>query len=437
MILIRQLPMFVLVALMGAPLTALFAQDTPASAKVIALKASADRPDALYHVGETATFTIEAFEDDQPLADGKIACVFSKDGWKPQPEQSLELKKGKATVTGKLDEPGFLLLTATMGKTVALAGAGYDPLQLKPSMPVPDDFDQFWTTQKKALANVAVKAKLTPVEAPAKGIETFDVQVDCLGPPVSGYFGRPQGAKPKSLPAILLVHGAGVRSASLDSTKWANKEGGMLALDINAHGLPNGQPDEFYKSLADGELKHYRTANSRDRELIHFKGMFLRLMRAIDFLTTQPEWDGKTLIVYGGSQGGFQAIAATGLDSRVTFICAGVPAGCDHTGTAANRINGWPKLVPIDADGKPDPEAFQAARYFDCVNFASRAKCKGAVVTVGFIDKTCPPTSVYAAYNNLAVPKAIHADVAAGHSSTPAAKDFMQAAALQHIREMK
>ncbi len=36
------------------------------------------------------------------------------------------------------DEPGFLLLRASLGKTTALAGAGYDPLQLKPSLPVPD-----------------------------------------------------------------------------------------------------------------------------------------------------------------------------------------------------------------------------------------------------------------------------------------------------------
>jgi cephalosporin-C deacetylase-like acetyl esterase len=130
-------------------------------------------------------------------------------------------------------------------------------------------------------------------------------------------------------------------------------------------------------------------------------------------------------------------LAAAGLDARVTFICAGVPAGCDHTGSAANRISGWPKLVPNDAEGKPDPLALQTARYFDCVNFASRARCKGAAVTVGFIDTTCPPTSVYAAYNALTIPKSIHAEVAAGHTNTPAASTFMQDAAYKHVRDMK
>ena len=429
--------LFILAVLLAVPHPVLWSQDAAVQTPVITLKIAADRADALYQTGENATFTIQALEGEKPLTEGQVVCVISKDGWQPQPAQTLSLKEGKATITGKLDEPGFLLLRATMGKATALAGAGFDPLKLKPSLPVPDDFDSFWTSQKAALAKVPLKSALTPVEAPVKEMEAFDVQIDCLGKPVSGYFGRPQNAKPKSLPAILFVHGAGVRSSSLSSTRWAVRGDGMLALDINAHGIPNGKPAEFYTALADGELKDYRSVGRQDREQSYFKGMFLRLIRAIDFLTAQPEWDGKTVIVYGSSQGGFQALAAAGLDARVTFICAGVPAGCDHTGRVVNRISGWPKLVPLNAQGEADPAVLQASRYVDCVNFAARAKCKGAAVTVGFIDTTCPPTSVYAAYNALPVPKAMHADVWAGHTNTPEATRFMQDAVDKHVREMK
>jgi cephalosporin-C deacetylase-like acetyl esterase len=396
------------------------------------LKVTTDRPDATYKAGETATFTIES---SQPA---EVTLVFSKDGVQPQPAKTVKLDGGRLSVTSKLDEPGFLQLRATSGKATALAAAAYDPLQIKPSMPVPDDFDAFWTAQKAALAKVPLKSTLTPVETAVKGVEAFDLQVECLGgKPVSGYFGRPKGAKPKSLPAVLHVHGAGVRSSGLGSVSWALNEGGMLSLDINAHGIPNGKPAEFYTALQTGELKDYRAHGNKDRETVYFKGMFLRLIRAIDFLTAQPEWDGKTLVVFGSSQGGFQALAAAGLDARVTFICAGVPAGCDHTGSQANRVSGWPKIVPNGPDGKPDPAALQASRYFDCVNFATRAKCKGAAVTVGFIDTTCPPTSVYAAYNALTVPIMIHFDTLAGHTNTPTAQKFMQQAAFKHVRDMK
>jgi len=407
------------------------------TAPVVTLEAATDHQDAIYKVGDTATFTIEASQDGKPLAEGKVVCVLSKDGVQPQPPQTLNVKDGKVTLIGKLDEPGFLLLRATSGKASALAAAGYDPLQLKPSLLVPEDFDAFWAAQKAELAKVPMKSTLTPVQTAVKGVDAFDLQVECLGKPVSGYFGRPKNAKPKSLPAILHVHGAGVRSSNPGSVFWAANEGGMLSLDINAHGIPNGKPKEFYDALSNGELKDYRSFGQKDREQCYFKGMFLRLIRAIDFLTAQPEWDGKTLIVYGSSQGGFQAFAAAGLDERVSFFCAGVPAGCDHTGSQANRIAGWPKIVPNDAEGKPDAAALQASRYFDCVNFATRSKCKGAAVTVGFIDTTCPPTSVYAAYNALTIPKSMHADVLSGHTSTPAGSKFMQEAAFKHVRAMK
>ena len=69
-----------------------------------------------------------------------------------------------------------------------------------------------------------------------------------------------------------------------------------------------------------------------------------------------------------------------------------VAAGSDNLGR--------PRLVPRDADGRPDPKVQQAARYFDAMNFATRTTAD-ALVSVGFIDNTCRPTTVYAAYNNL------------------------------------
>lgn len=421
-------------------LSLLFASAFSLSAAELKLHAVTDRPDALYKTGEPATFTITATEDDKPLTEGTISVILSKDGLYPQPPQTLSLKDGKATLTSQLDEPGFLLLEAFKNKAGAAASAGYDPLELKPSMPVPEDFDAFWNTQKAKLAKVPLNAKLTPV-LNNEGInkanaELFDVQVDCVGAPVSGYYVRPKGAAKGSLPAIITLHGAGVNSAGVQ-TNWVNKEGGMLSMNINAHGIPNGQPKEFYENLKNGDLRNYNTRGRSDREQVYFLGMFLRVARAIDFMASQPEWDGKTIILYGSSQGGFQAFAGAALDSRVTFFCAGVPAGSDHTGFAANRIAGWPKLVALTPDAKHDYASTEAARYFDNVNFAIHTKAKGAAVTVGFIDKTCPPSTVYAAYNALSIPKTMHIDTLAGHTNTPAAVQFMEAAALKHVREMK
>lgn len=403
-----------------------------------ALSVTADRPDALYRQGEVVTFTIKLQLDAQPVDGAEVSWMITKDGVPPTTRGTVKLAGGGATVSGKLDEPGFLLCRATFAEPnghsrFALSGAAIDPLQIKPSLPAPADFDEFWTAQKNKLAAVPVNPSLTHVESPVKGVDCFDLQADCVGAPVSGYFAKPTGAPPQRLPVILTVHGAGVRSSSLSGAAgWAQR--GFLALDINAHGIPNGKPAEFYKNLADGELKDYRARGRESRETVYFLGMFLRLVRALDFLTAQPEWDGRTVVVHGGSQGGYQSLVAAGLDPRVTFFAAGVPAGCDHTGFKAGRINGWPKFIATGAP--PPPNVVEAVRYYDAVNFVTRSKAAG-IVTVGFIDTTCPPSSVYAAYNAIPGAKQIHMDVAAGHTSTPKAGEAMRKAILAHVEAMR
>jgi cephalosporin-C deacetylase len=401
----------------------------------------AEHGDAIYKQGEPVTFTIQVAPDSPVPHDADISWAILKDGVAPEINGKAKLVDGKATATGKLDEPGFLLCRVAWrdaaGKALtALGGAGVDPSVIKPSLPVPDDFDAFWKAQKEKLATVPMKAHMSPVTVASKKVEAFDVQVDALGAPASGYFARPIGAKPKSLPIILMVHGAGVNTSVLASAvTWA--ENPALVMNLNAHGLPNGKPPEFYKELSEGKLKGYPLFGRDNRETCYFLGMFLREVRAIDFLCSQPEWDGKTVVVYGSSQGGYQGFAAAGIDERVTFFAAGVPAGCDHSGVVVGRVNGWPKFVPNLPDGKPDTKVLETSRYFDNVNFAAHTKAKGAAVTVGFIDTTCPPTTVYAAYNALPVPKTIYNDIPTGHANSPEAMNSLAGAIRKHFAEMK
>ncbi len=405
-----------------------------------ALNVTTDRAEPFYHRGETVTFTIGFTHKGEPVKDAQVKWKISKDGLEPPLQEGVgNPENGTFTVNGKLDEPGFLQCQADVSipgesVTTGLAAAAIDPNEIKPSLPPPDDFEAFWAGQKAKLAAIPLNIKLTPVKSPMAGVEVFDVQADCIGKPMSGYLARPIGAKPQSLPAIVLCHGAGVRSSRLAlATEWAGE--GFLALDFNAHGLPNGQPLEFYENLQKTELNKYFLKNPQSRETIFFLGLFSRLMRAIDVLTSQQEWDGKNLVAEGRSQGGGQAIAAAGLDPRVTFFAAQIPAMCDHTGVVAGRNNGWPKLVPM-TDGKPDEKSLQAARYFDAVNFAARTKA-GAFFTVGFIDVICPPSSGYAAYNAISGEKDIVNYFHTGHKATPEGDAAAKTAILDYLQGAK
>lgn len=403
------------------------------------LKVVTDRPDAIYKTGEEARFLISMTKNGKPVTGEKVSYKVDNfiSGAAGFPSGTLTLGDKPAVVKVTADQPVFLRCTVTAGdkkKITKIAGAAFSPLEIGPSLPVPDDFDQFWADQKKQLVNVPAQARLEKVKQSNENIVCFDVQVDCLGgAPVSGYFGKPKNAKPKSLPAVLWVHGAGVRSSALgNAVKGANA--GMLSMDINAHGIPNGKPVQFYKDLSQGALKGYSRAGRQNRETTYFRGMFLRLVRAIDFLASQPEWDGKTIAVIGHSQGGGQALVAGGIDDRVTFIATGVPAICDHSGRAAGRINGWPKLVNTLQNGKPNPKALKAGQYVDAVNFASRCK-SDAIMSVGFIDGVCPPSSCYAAYNLLSGKKQVINKPLMGHAAPADIQTAFFNAILEHVKQ--
>jgi cephalosporin-C deacetylase len=382
----------------------------------------ADHEDAVYKTGETVNFTVKLGENPSVAPDAELFVTISKDGYKTLKKFPVKLNNGNGSFTAELSEPGFLQARVSSdaeGKVSTQWGVAISPAEIKPSMPVPDDFDAFWKGRLEALAKVPANPVLKPAankKAEDSGVEVFDTRLNSLGDrKVSGYFARKAGAKPKSAPAILSLHGAGVRGSDMGGPiNWASK--GFIAMDINANGIDNGQDEAFYKAQAEGPLKDYRYINKDSREKSYFTLMFLRAKRALDFLCSQPEWDGRTLIVSGGSQGGFQAFAAAALDERVTMMLAHVPAGSDHTGMVVDRVSGWPKIVPV-IDGKPDAKVLEASRYIDNVNFATRCKAETAVVSVGFVDGVCPPTGVYAAYNALVTKdKKILHGLGMGHS---------------------
>lgn len=398
--------------------------------------------------GEITTFTVDISQGGAAVDSGSAVYTLSDDGYAPIESETVALTGRALEIVGKLERPGFLRCEVQVlrpdGEPLAgakgVAAVAYAPERITPSRETPVDFDGFWAEQKARLAGVPMEARLVEVKAVDRfvvpeGLELFDTRVSTADEwPVSGYFSRPKGAAKGSLPAVLWVHGAGVQSAN-HAKAIEGAAAGYLSFDINAHGIENAQPEAFYRLLfSDGRLKGYPHQGRENRDGVYFRGMFLRLVRAIDFLAAQPEWDGRVLAVMGHSQGGAQAIAAGGLDSRVSFIGAGVPAMCDHTGMVRRRISGWPKLVPILGDGKADPRVAEVARYYDAVNFASRCDAE-AVVSVGFIDATCPPTSCYAAINQLRGQVEVINEPAMGHAAPPHIQQAFWEALKRHTEQ--
>lgn len=274
------------------------------------------------------------------------------------------------------------------------------PEEIKPAVEAPADFDAFWKAQREKLDKVPLKVsgKDVPVTGIRKGRMTCkDVKINCAGDaPVSGYLAMPVNAAPKSLPAVVTFDGAGVYSSVIPE-----RFGHIgISFKVNAHGIENGREPAFYRELDKGKLKGYQYFGCEDREKCYFLGMYLRVMRALDYVKSLPEWDGKTLIVRGGSQGGAQAVAAAALDPQVTFCMASVPALCDLSAAKVNRKPGWPWFYGPGCRRQEVPGVAEAVPYFDTVNFAARLRCETFFI-IGLQDNVCPPSGIYAAYNSI------------------------------------
>jgi len=192
-------------------------------------------------------------------------------------------------------------------------------------------------------------------------------------------------------------------------------------LEIGIHGIPVNLNKEVYDELGAGALNGYWLFNFDDREHYYYRRVYLSCIRANDFLTSLPNWDGKRLVVMGASQGGELTIATAALDPRVTGLSATHPAFCDVTGELHGRAGGWPHPFKAQEDGSPSLQATPAkiltASYYDTVNFAKRLRVPG-YYNWGYNDETCPPTAAYAAYNLITAPKTLGLTLELGHSYT-------------------
>ena len=221
---------------------------------------------------------------------------------------------------------------------------------------------------------------------------------------IQGQMARP--AHGKKFPALLIVQWAGVYPLQRGWVTGRAEEG-WLALNIQAHDLPIDAPESFYKDQFAGPLHNYWSIGNDDRDTSYYLRMYLSCFRAAEYLLQRKDWDGKTLVVTGTSQGGMQTLMLAGLHPRkLTAALALVPAGCDMLGPDVGRAPGWPQWCNNIGPGKDPKKVRQASRYYDIANFAALIKCP-VLVGLGLQDETCPPAGVFAAFNQISSPKEV------------------------------
>jgi len=268
-------------------------------------------------------------------------------------------------------------------------GAAVAPAKLGLSTPRPDDFDAFWDGKLTAQAKVPINPALTPVPADVPGVDLNIFALDALGSTAHGYVAKP--AREGKFPALIQLQYAGVYALNAHGAAQRAAEG-WLFLNVDSH-------DKLPSDPSGNVPRNYQAVGNTDREKSYFVNMYLRDSRALDYLLTRPDWDGKTIVLTGGSMGGQQSLVLAGLrPEKITAALVCVPAGADANGDLHGRRAGYPNW-PSD-----NPDVMKTAIYFDTINFASRIQAP-VMAGMGFIDTISPPAGVWTALNQIPGPK--------------------------------
>jgi len=378
----------------------------------------------IYEVGEKAGWNV-TLPEGATAPTGHYTYTVRANQMETLKTGELDLSSGKATLDVPSDTPVMLTVqitppaaapaSAPAGAPAAggrgggrgrggpggglTLGAAIAPAKLQPSAPRPADFDAFWDGKLKELAAIPINPQLTPQTTTAAGVELSMVKLDSLNSHVQGYIAKP--AKEGKFPALILYQYAGVYV--IPPTNSTNRAAqGWLCMNVDSHDVvPNS---------IQGVPQNYQGVGNTDRETSYFLNMYLRDTRAVQYIKTRPDWDGKTIVLMGTSMGGQQTLVTAGLNDGITAAVAWVPSGTDFNGDLHGRKVGYPNW------STRDPKVAQTGLYFDVVNFASRIKTP-TFIGMGFLDTTASPVGIWTAYNQIPGAKEIVPMPEAAHNN--------------------
>jgi cephalosporin-C deacetylase len=281
----------------------------------------------------------------------------------------------------------------------------------RPTREEPDDFDAFWQQTLDEARQAAFEPHFTPVDYGLRSVETFDVTF-------SGYGGQPikawlQVPRQRSgpLPCVVefLGYGGG-RGFPTDWLLWSSAGYAHLIMDTRGQGSTWSKGDTPDPE-ADGANPHFpgfMTRGVLDPRTYYYRRVFTDGARAVDTARSHPAVDASRIVLTGGSQGGGITLAVSGLVPDVHVAMPDVPFLC-HYRRATEIVDSMPyqEIARYCMTHREKIDTvFRTLSYFDGVNFATRARAR-ALFSVGLMDETCPPSTVFAAYNYYGGPKDI------------------------------
>lgn len=281
----------------------------------------------------------------------------------------------------------------------------YDPGLVSPS-----DLDAFWSATLAETRAHDLAVTCTAIENGLTVIDTFDVSYAGFGGTTIRAWLHLPAARSGPLPAVVEYVGyGGGRGLPHERVLWAAAGYAHLVMDTRGQGSSWGvgqtsDPDAAGAPFHPG----FMTQGILDPATYYYRRVYVDGVRAVEAARALEAVDATRVAVTGGSQGGGISLAVASLVPDVAAVMPDVPF-----------LSDFPRAITF-ADSDPYGEivrylkahrdhvdaALATLAYFDVAVLGRRAVAP-ALFSVALMDRICPPSTVYAAYNAYGGPREI------------------------------
>ena len=277
----------------------------------------------------------------------------------------------------------------------------------------PADLDGWWSARLGEARAAASPATLSRYQPDSYGpMPVYDVEFSGAGGDrIRAWYLRPPVAGDEPLPVVVRFIGyGGGRGLPADHALLASVGYAVFVMDIRGQGgrwtvgaTGDCGPGPEYSAVM--------TRGITSPEGYYYTRLYADAVRAVETVADLDGVDRSKIAVSGASQGGALALAAAALLGPAIAVChADVPFLCD----IARAVTLSPQMPYAEVAEFLAQHvdlvtvALDTLRYVDCALLARRitADC---LLSAGLMDEVCPPSTVYAAYNEITATKAIAA----------------------------
>jgi cephalosporin-C deacetylase len=294
----------------------------------------------------------------------------------------------------------------------------------------PDGLDSWWAQRVERARGQAQPAIFTPHETDVyRPYQVHDVEFSGAGgDPIRAWYLKPSGTRTPSIVVKFIGYGGG-RGSPTEHLLLPALGYGLLVMDSRGQGgrWTYGATGDSAVGPENSLLMSRGITTPAD---YYFTRMFTDAARAVDVALELS--GGAPVAVTGASQGGGLALAAAALHRDNVAVChSDVPFLCDIQRAITLAPHAPYTEIPefLAQNVALIDSALNTLRYVDCALLARRVTAT-CLLSVGLMDVICPPSTVFAAYNEITADKDIAVYPYSGHEVPRAHAEWQ----LRHLR---